>query len=72
MFYGTVPLNGNANLARIVGSEIERHHGDAVVNLRVRASFSKSWYLTSVFLIFPQSVGVTVEGDVVRRKADAP
>lgn len=66
--YGLVSINGSPNLGRIVGAEIKRRDGDAVVNLRVRSNYWKTWYVTSVLFFLPNSVGVTVEGDVVRRQ----
>ena len=70
--YGYVSLSRHVDLGKLVAAEIERRQGDAVVNLSVRGSFWKTWYLTSLFIVIPESVGITVEGDIVRRRRDAP
>ena len=69
--YGYVSINRDVNLSRLVAREVEKRRGDAVVNLRVRGNFWKTWYLTSLLVIIPESVGVTVEGDVIRRQPGA-
>lgn len=69
--YGYVSLSPKVDLGRLVESEIDKRDGDAVINLTVRGSFWLTWYLTSLFVVIPESVGVTVEGDIVRRKPDA-
>lgn len=70
--YGYVSLSRHVNLGKLIAAEIEKRQGDAVVNLSVRGSFGKTWYLTSLFIVIPESVGITVEGDIVRRRHDAP
>jgi len=70
--YGYVSLSRHVDLGKLVDAEIEKQKGDAVVHLSVRGSFWKTWYLTSLFIIIPESVGIAVEGDVVRRQRDAP
>ena len=70
--YGYVSLSRHVDLGKLVAAEIEKRQGDAVVNLSVRGNFWKTWYLTSLFIIIPESVGIAVEGDIVRRRRDAP
>ncbi len=71
-FYGLVSINGDVNLAKLVAAEVKKRDGDAVINLRVRSNYAKTWYVTSVLVLLPDSVGVTVEGDVIRRRPDLP
>lgn len=54
------------SLGAVLEKEIERQGGDGVVNLRVRVVNSIE-YVTAALMIFPTSIRVTVEGDVIRR-----
>ena len=69
-FYGLVSINADVDLTRLVAAEVEKRNGDAVINLRVRSNYAKTWYVTAVLVVLPDSVGVTVEGDVIRRQPD--
>ena len=66
MAWGAIPLGGDASLTEILTEEIERAGGNGVINLTAEATVSWAAMITSLLLIFPESVKVKIEGDVIR------
>lgn len=64
--YDSVSLSSDEDLSAMLNGAIEELGGDGIVNLRVTAKGTGLTWLTSLLIIFPERVKVTVEGDVVR------
>lgn len=66
MAWGVIPLTSAVDLQGVLEEEIERVAGSGIVNLKFHSHGSGlSWFI-SLLLIFPESVKVVVEGDVIR------
>lgn len=68
MAWGFITLTDHFDLEGYLREQLEAQGGDAVVNLMVRSDFGASYLVTSLLFIFPESVQVTVEGDIVRER----
>lgn len=66
MVYDSISLSSDEDLSALINAEVERVGGDGVVNLRVGAKGTGLAWLTSLLIVFPERVKVTVSGDVVR------
>ena len=66
MAWGMISLSGPFDLEAYLEDQLALHDGDAVVNLTVQADHGATYLLTALLMIFPESVVVTLEGDIVR------
>jgi hypothetical protein len=66
MLWGTVPLTEPKDLAQVLQAEIDRREGNGIVNLTIRGDFGLTYYITALFVVIPDNVEITLEGDVVR------
>ena len=64
-------MSEQVDVARVLQKEIERYGGNGIVNLTVRGDFDFTYYLTALLWMVPESIAITLEGDVVRIP-DAP
>ena len=54
------------DISKALDTEIAKHKGTAIVNLKITATEDYTFALTSLIPIFPHAVHYTIEGDVVR------
>ena len=68
MAWGTISLTDPVDFSGLLRTEIEQNRGDGIINLTAKVDFGVSYYLTSLLMIFPESIRVTVEGDIVQTR----
>ncbi len=73
LLYTAIDLNPKTDISERVNAEVQRTHGDAVVNLSVKNSqcFLNFVYPATLLPIWPGCVALKIHGDIIRKKPRA-